>query len=80
MPAAIDDREGRVLVRVERPDHLQHQQFVEIRIEQAAHDRVESPAMIIGPGRDICDCHFRTLSCPKAGSQWPEPRIGQEIA
>ena len=73
VPAAIDDRKDRMLVRVECPDHLQHQQFVEIRIEQAAHDRVEPPAMIIGPGRDVCDCHFGTLSPPKACSQWREP-------
>ena len=55
--AAVDDREGDMVVRVEFPDHLQHQQLVEIGIEQAAHDRIEPPAVIVGPGRDVCDCH-----------------------
>ena len=31
---AVDQREGRVDLGVEAPDHLQHQQLVEIRIEQ----------------------------------------------
>ena len=57
MPAAIDDRKGGVRLGVKFPDHLQHQQLVEIGIEQAAHDRVEPPAVIVGPGCDVCDCH-----------------------
>src|SRR4030088_2223252 len=36
MPAAIDDRKGDALVRIEFPNHLLHQQLVEIGIEQAA--------------------------------------------
>ena len=55
--AAVDDREGHVFVRIEFPDHLQHQQLVEIGIEQAAHDRVEPPAVIVGPRCDVRDCH-----------------------
>ena len=69
MPAAIDDRKGGVLARVKLPDHLQHQQLVKIGIEQAAHDRVEPPAVIIGSGCDVCDCHVRTVSRRKAGNQ-----------
>src|SRR6266581_1536577 len=70
MPAPIDDRKGGVLARVEFPDHLQHQQLVEIGIEQAAHDRIEPPAMIVGPGRDVCDCHAETISRPRLPNQW----------
>jgi hypothetical protein len=71
MPAAIDHRKGGVLGRVEFPDHLQHQELVEIGIEQAAHDRIEPPAMVVSPGRDVCDCHFATLSCREAPNQRP---------
>ena len=63
MAAAVDDREGDLLVRIEFPDHLQHQQLVEIGIEQAAHDRIEPPAMIVGSGRDVGNCHDGTLAC-----------------
>ena len=62
MAAAIDNREGDLLVRVEFPDHLQHQQLVEIGIEQAAHDRVEPPAVIVGSGRNVGNCHDGTLT------------------
>jgi len=61
VPAAIDDRKGDLLVRVKFVNHLLHQQLVEIGVEQAADDRVEPPAVIIGPGRNICDCHRGTL-------------------
>ncbi len=50
---AVDQRKGRVHVRIELPDHLQHQKLVEIRIEQAADDRIELPGMVIDPSRDI---------------------------
>ena len=69
MPAAIDDRKGDALVRVEFPDHLQHQQLVEIGVEQAAHDRVEPPAVIIGSACNVCDCHIGTLSRQKPRNQ-----------
>ncbi|OIQ64458.1 hypothetical protein GALL_539920 [mine drainage metagenome] len=58
MLAPVDDRKGDALVRVKFPDHLQHQQFVKIGIEQAAHDRVEPPSVIVGPACDVCDCHI----------------------
>ena len=44
---AVDEREGDLLVAVEAPDHLEHQQLVEIRVEQAADDRVELPGVIV---------------------------------
>ena len=51
--AAVDDRKRDLLIRVKLPYHLQHQQFVEIGVQQAAHDRVEPPAVVVGPRRDI---------------------------
>ncbi|MCY1240027.1 hypothetical protein D9M72_528550 [compost metagenome] len=50
---AVDQREGRIDVRIELPDHLQHQKLVEIRVQQAAHDRVELPGMVIDTPGDI---------------------------
>jgi hypothetical protein len=60
--AAIDHRKGDLLIRVEFPDHLQHQQLVEIGIEQAAHDRIEPPAMIVGSRCNVGNCHRGTLA------------------
>ena len=65
MPAAVDDRKGDLLARVELPNHLLHQQLVEIGVEQAAHDRVEPPAVIIGSARNVCDCHAANFSPPE---------------
>src|ERR1700727_2847596 len=70
MPAAVDDRKGGMLFRIELPDHLLHQQLVKIGIEQAAHDRIEPPAVVVGPGCNVCDCHARTLPCREACNQW----------
>ena len=58
---AVDDRECRVDVRMQLADHLEHQQFVEIGIEQAAHDRVEPPAVIVGACRDVGQDHAPLL-------------------
>ena len=68
--AAIDDRKGDALIRIKLADHLQHQKLVKIGIEQAAHDRVEPPAMIIGSGCDIGNCHGGTLPRRGPPSQW----------
>ncbi|MNL35039.1 hypothetical protein D3C87_1570470 [compost metagenome] len=66
---AVDQREGRVHIRIELPDHLQHQELVEIRIEQAAHDRVELPGMIVDAPGDIGLGHLRNCSsCSAARS------------
>ncbi|MNV98994.1 hypothetical protein D3C71_1943100 [compost metagenome] len=66
---AVDQREGRVHIRIELPDHLQHQQLVEIRVEQAAHDRVELPGMVIDTPGDIGLGHLRNCSsCSAARS------------
>src|ERR1700704_4909547 len=73
MPAAIDDRKGDALVRVEFPNHLLHQQLVEIGIEQAAHDRVKPPAVVVGPGCNICHCHAGTLPRRGRRNQWVSP-------
>ena len=55
--AAINDGKRDMLVRIEFPDHLQHEQLVEIGIEQAAHDRIEAEAVVIGSRRDIRNGH-----------------------
>lgn len=70
MPAAVDDRKRGVLIAAKFPDHLQHQQLAKIGIEQAAHDRIEPPAVIEGPGCDVCDRHAATLSRRKACNRW----------
>ena len=49
----VDKGEGCIDVRIELPDHLQHQELVEIGIDQAANDRVELPGVIVNPGGDI---------------------------
>src|SRR4029453_12793849 len=70
MPGTVYDRKGDALIRIEFTDHLQHQQLVEIGIEQAAHDRIEAPAMINGSGSEIGHCHCGTLSFRGPPNQW----------
>ena len=55
--AAVDEREGGVNPGIHAPDHLQHQQLVEIRVEQAAYDRIELPGMIVNPPRYVGPGH-----------------------
>ena len=50
---AIDEREGRVYLGVKSPDHLQHQKFVEIRVQQTANNRIELPCVVKDAPRDI---------------------------
>ena len=37
------------------PDKLQHQQFVEVRIEQGSRDRVKFPVVVVRPLREVND-------------------------
>ena len=57
MVGAVDQLEGGLDIGMLLPDHLQHQQLVEIGVEQAAHDRVEPPIMVVGAGGDIGEDH-----------------------
>src|ERR1700743_2056657 len=80
MPAAVDDRKGGVLFRIELPDHLLHEQLVKIGIKQAAHNRVEPPAMVVVSGCNICHCHGWTLPRREACNQWVSAGHGRSAA
>ena len=56
---AVDQREGRVDLGVEAPDHLQHQELVEIGVEQAPDDRIELPGVVVDPPGDVGFRHSR---------------------
>ena len=43
------------------PDELQHQQFVEIGIQQRPHDGVKLPVVVVGPLREV-HIHIQTFS------------------
>ena len=42
-------------VAMQLPDHLQHQELIEIRIEQRPHDRIDAEGMIMDAGGKIWD-------------------------
>ena len=50
---AIDQAEGDGDVRVEHPNELMHQEFVEIGVEQRPDDRIEPVIVIVDPGGEI---------------------------
>jgi hypothetical protein len=54
---SVDQREGGVDVRVQLPDHLQHQELVEIGVQQAADDRVQLPGVVVDAARNIGSRH-----------------------
>ncbi len=58
---AVDQSEGGVDIRIELPDHLQHQKLVEVRIDQAADDRIELPGVIVDAPCDIGPGHASPL-------------------
>ncbi len=49
----VGQRERRVHVPIQPPDHLQHQELVEIGVEQRPDDRIELERMVENPPRDI---------------------------
>ena len=58
----IDHRECHLGLRMQPPDHLQHQQLVEVGVEQAADDRIELPGVVVDPLGDVgCRRHARGL-------------------
>ena len=62
LPRPVDDGERHLGLRVEQPDHLQHQQLVEIGVEQAADDGIKLPGVIVDPLGDVrCRRHTRRL-------------------
>ena len=51
------------------PDELKHQQFVEIRIQQGSHHRVEVPVVVVGPLCEVHDHRWISLTIiPPSGS------------
>src|ERR1700691_751546 len=52
---AIEKRELHMRFRETLPDKLQHQQLIEISVEQRAGDRVEFPVVIVRPLREVHD-------------------------
>src|SRR5690606_19581184 len=50
---AVDEGECGVDVGVEAPNHLQHQKFVEVGIEQTPTDRIQLPGMVVDASCDI---------------------------
>ncbi len=50
---AVGEREGDRQVRMQPPNHLQHQELVEIGVEKAAHDRVELERVVPHPRGDV---------------------------
>jgi hypothetical protein len=53
--SAIEQRERHSDFRVTFPDELQHQQLVEIRIEQGSDKRVQFPVVVVCTRREIDD-------------------------
>ena len=50
---AVDQAELDLDVGVAAEHRLQHQELVEVGVEQRAHDRVDAPAVVVHPGRDV---------------------------
>ena len=50
---AIDELKGHLPLWMQLPDHLEHQQLIEIRVEQRANRRIDVKGVIIDAGRDI---------------------------
>jgi hypothetical protein len=63
--APVDQTERGLDLRVESPDHLQHEKLVEVGVEQAADDRIELPAVVIDPLRDVDRAHGDILFTAK---------------
>src|SRR5271154_1961491 len=51
----VEERELHPRLRVMLPDKLQHQQLVEISVEQGPGDRVEFPVVVVRPLGEIHD-------------------------
>jgi hypothetical protein len=64
LAAPVYQREGRLDVGMQRLDELQHQQLVEIRVQQAADDGIQPPAVIVGAGRNVGQGHGATTARP----------------
>ena len=50
---AVDEGKGDLRLRFVAKHGLAHEQFVEIRVDHGAHDRVDFPGVVINAGCDI---------------------------
>ena len=53
--SAIEQRERHPRFRVILPDELQHQELVEIRIQQGSDDWIQLPVVVVRPLREVHD-------------------------
>ena len=61
-PRSIDDLADDLDLGEVLPDELQHQQLVEVRVEQRADDRVQTPVMVVGPLGEV-HIHVGIVAC-----------------
>ena len=59
--SAIDEREGGAGAGKVLPDELEHQQLVEVSIEQGARDGIHLPVVIVGASGEIDNHNVATL-------------------
>ena len=50
---AIDELKGHLELWMHLPDHLEHQELIEVRVEQRANRRIDAKGVIIDAGCDI---------------------------
>jgi len=75
---AIDERERRLGARKTFPDELEHQEFVEIGVEQGAGNGIDFPVMVVSPARKIDD--HESIRLPHTGRRYAtETRQSTEI-
>ena len=56
---AVDERERHRDVGALLPDRLQHEELVDVGVEEAADDRVELEGVVVDPGGDVGSGHRR---------------------
>ena len=74
---AVLQPEGNGCRRLQLPDHLQHQELVEIRVEQRADDRIDAEGVVVGAPREIRAHSTSTLRAARERrpGQFPERAI-----
>ena len=72
----VDELESNLVLRMQFPDHLEHQKFVEIGVEQRPHRGIDAKRVIIDAGCDIRG-HYASLRRQSPSDKSGAPLLGQ---
>src|SRR3984957_603032 len=75
----VDELKSNLALRMQFPDHLEHQELVKIGVEQRSHRRIDAKRVIIDAGCDIRG-HYASLGRRRLSDKSAAPSWAKDLS